>query len=48
MPDGNRKLETGVRWALFLAYAAVTFVLTLRHEPWADELQAWLIARDCT
>ncbi len=48
MPDGNRKLENILRWALFLAYAAATFVLTLRHEPWADELQAWLIARDCT
>ena len=48
MPDGTRKLEVVLRWALFLAYAAVTFVLTLRHEPWADELQAWLIARDCT
>ncbi|MBR3688980.1 MAG: hypothetical protein IKL85_07910 [Lentisphaeria bacterium] len=48
MPDGTRKLDLVLRWALFLAYAAVTFVLTLRHEPWADELQAWLIARDCT
>ena len=48
MPDGNRKLDIVLRWALFLVYAAVTFVLMLRHEPWADELQAWLIARDCT
>ena len=50
MPDDDRsrKLELLLRWVLFLAYAAVTFVLTLRHEPWADELQAWLIARDCT
>ena len=48
MPHDNRKLEKLLHWAIFLAYAAVTFVLTLRHEPWADELQAWLIARDCT
>ena len=48
MPHENRKLEFVLRGALFLAYAAVTFVLALRHEPWADELQAWLIARDCT
>ena len=48
MPDGNRKLDRILRWALFLVYAAVTFMLVLRHEPWADELQAWLIARDCT
>jgi hypothetical protein len=48
MPHGNRKTELALRWTLFAAYAAVTFVLMLRHEPWADELQAWLIARDCT
>ena len=45
---GNRKLELALRCALFAVYAAATLVLTLRHEPWADELQAWLIARDCT
>ena len=45
---GNRKLELVLRCALFAVYAAATLVLTLRHEPWADELQAWLIARDCT
>ena len=44
----NRKRDAALRWALFAVYAAVTFVLMLRHEPWADELQAWLIARDST
>lgn len=44
----NRRLELALRWTLFAAYAAATFVLVLRHEPWADELQAWLIARDST
>ena len=48
MPHENRRPDTLLRWALFAAYTAVTFVLILRHEPWADELQAWLIARDCT
>ncbi len=48
MPHENRKSDLLLRWTLFAAYAAVTFVLTLRHEPWADELQAWLIARDST
>ena len=48
MPRENRPPDLALRWALFLVYAAVTFVLVLRHEPWADELQAWLIARDCT
>ena len=37
-----------LRWLLLTAYAAATLVLVLRHEPWADELQAWLIARDST
>ncbi|MBR4254827.1 MAG: hypothetical protein IKQ16_07035 [Lentisphaeria bacterium] len=44
----NRKLDLVFRCALFAAYAAVTLALVLRHEPKADELQAWLIARDCT
>jgi hypothetical protein len=48
MPQGNRKTELILRWTLFAAYAAVTLALTLQHEPKADELQAWLIARDCT
>ena len=48
MPRENRRLDLALRLALLAVYAAVTFVLTLRHEPWADELQAWLIARDCT
>ena len=37
------------RWALLLAYLAYVGVLALTicyHEPWADEAQAWLIARD--
>ena len=48
--DGTRarKIDHALRWAVFLLYAAATFLITLRHEPWADELQAWLIARDCT
>ena len=48
--DGTRshKLDLTLRWALFILYAAAAFIIMLRHEPWADELQAWLIARDCT
>ena len=48
MKPTDRAKDLLPRWLLFAAYAAVTFVLVLRHEPWADELQAWLIARDCT
>lgn len=31
---------------LFIAYLAVSLFFTLNHEPWRDEAQAWLIARD--
>ena len=49
MPDARQhRTDLLLRWTLFAAYAAITFVLVLRHEPWADELQAWLIARDST
>lgn len=33
---------------IFLLFAILTFFIGLHHEPWADEAQAWLIARDCT
>jgi hypothetical protein len=35
--------ETVVVW---LAYLAVLLLLIPRHEPWFDEAQAWLLARD--
>src|SRR4030042_3738839 len=31
---------------LILLYSAINIVLLLHHEPWEDEAQAWLIARD--
>jgi len=31
---------------LILLYSAIQIVLLLHHEPWEDEAQAWLIARD--
>lgn len=31
---------------LFALYAAITLVLTLNHEPWRDEADSWLVARD--
>ena len=33
-------------WSVFLLYAVGSFTLILFHEPWMDEGQAWLIARD--
>jgi hypothetical protein len=29
-----------------LAFAVLGIILALRHEPWADEAQSWLLARD--
>jgi len=36
------------RSALFFAYLVVTASLALHHEPWRDEADAWLIARDAS
>ncbi len=33
-------------WGAFLIYVALTLLGVLHHEPWCDEAQAWLIARD--
>lgn len=38
----NRRLLV----ALFAAYALTTLFLTLHHEPWRDEADTWLVARD--
>jgi hypothetical protein len=32
--------------ALLIVYAAATLVVTLHHEPWRDEAETWLAARD--
>ena len=33
---------------VFLVYIALLSVIILHHEPWADEAQAWILARDCS
>lgn len=33
-------------WFPFVAFAALVLCLAPRHEPWFDEAQAWLLARD--
>ncbi len=33
-------------YAAACAYAALVILTILRHEPWSDEAQAWLLARD--
>lgn len=37
---------THVRTLIFIAYMAVVVVVMCFHEPWFDEAQSWLIARD--
>lgn len=36
------------RWAMFAVYAVAVLVGVIRHEPYRDEAQAWMIARDAT
>ena len=33
-------------WIALVLYAGLVALLTVHHEPWPDEAQAWLIARD--
>lgn len=33
---------------VFCVYIILSIVLSVYHEPWRDEAQAWLIARDCS
>ncbi len=45
----SRAARHGERWlelAVLTAFAVCLGVLLGRHEPWRDELQAWLLARD--
>ena len=39
---------TRLKYAVFLLYVAVLAVAIARHEPWFDEAQSWLLARDAT
>ncbi len=41
-------LNKSVRWetVIFILYTIIMFFTVLYHEPWRDEAQAWLIARD--
>ncbi|HEX4036816.1 MAG TPA: hypothetical protein VHX37_02055 [Acidobacteriaceae bacterium] len=41
-------LQQNVEFAVWIAYIAVAGVGIFRHEAWADEAQAWLLARDQT
>ena len=39
-------MRRAILWAVFAAYCAVIAFGAVVHEPWWDEAQAWLIARD--
>lgn len=46
-----KKQPTKYDWAhlaVFIAYLAIVITVMCFHEPWGDEAQAWLIARDCS
>ncbi len=42
----KKRLYTLFAMFLFVAYAGLVIFLMLHHEPWRDEADAWLLARD--
>ncbi|MFC1598363.1 hypothetical protein ACFL2M_02415, partial [Patescibacteria group bacterium] len=41
-----KRNEKWFLWGLLGVFVIFSIVLNLNHEPWRDEAQAWLIARD--
>ncbi len=35
-----------VYWGIFILYAIINFILTMLHEPWRDEIHAWLMSKE--
>lgn len=51
IPSQTKAIDANSWWkladyAVFSSYVAAVFVVVAHHEPWADEAQAWLVARD--
>ena len=46
MEKRRKKGETFFLYGFFVIYAIVSLAGVITHESWADEAQAWLIARD--
>jgi hypothetical protein len=44
--DASRRDEARFALGVTAAYGVILALLALRHEPWGDELNLWLIARD--
>jgi len=40
------RFEQGLPWAAFVVWIAVTVFIAAHHEPWRDEADPWLVARD--
>ena len=34
-----------INWLIFIMYAVVNLILLLKHEPWRDEIHAWLMSK---
>ena len=41
----NINKETIFKIIIFILYAIFNFILLLKHEPWRDEIHAWLMAK---
>ena len=46
MPQNHREITPGFQIGVTLAFFGLGLLLLVNHEMWADEMQAWLIARD--
>ncbi len=44
----NERFKKAATWLAVGLYAALVVALQVFHEPWFDEVQAWLIARDAS
>ncbi|MBR1738468.1 MAG: hypothetical protein IJ736_15930, partial [Firmicutes bacterium] len=42
----NDRSELIFNSALLMVICICSFILAIRHEPWVDEAQTWLMARD--
>ena len=42
----NINKETIFKIIIFILYAIFNFILLLKHEPWRDEIHAWLMSKE--
>ncbi len=47
-PSLPRSVDLSLNLIVSAAYIFMVWLLAFRHEPWFDEAQGWLIARDCS